>query len=149
MFGSKSSRPTTGSATVISNGAVIVGSVRAAGPLRLDGRVEGAVIAEGDAAIGDTGAVLGDVVADELIVQGTVEGTVNVRDDLHLGSHACIRGDVRYGTLQVDRGGVIAGSAVRGEDVITIEVDEREPTVPQVIIDVEDNEPVVSEVAAT
>jgi cytoskeletal protein CcmA (bactofilin family) len=40
---------------------------------------------------------------------------------LHIAPGGSARGEVRYGSLQVDRGGVIDGSTLHGEDTHTVE----------------------------
>jgi cytoskeletal protein CcmA (bactofilin family) len=59
--------------------------------------------------------VIGEVVAEELAVGGRVEGKVSVRDHLHVAPGGIARGEVRYGSLQVERGGVIDGSTAHGD----------------------------------
>jgi cytoskeletal protein CcmA (bactofilin family) len=130
MFRNKSSRTRSATPTVIAQGTLIMGSIRVAGAIQIDGQIEGAVVAEADAAVGATGKVLGDIFADELRIDGYVGGTVSVRDHLHLGASGRVDGDVRYGSLQVERGGVIAGSALHGEDVITIDAEDCEDAAP-------------------
>jgi cytoskeletal protein CcmA (bactofilin family) len=125
MFGNKS-RSESAEPTVIGSGTVVEGSIRVGGPIQVDGQIDGALIAEGDAAIGRTGSVLGDVFADDLMIAGRVEGNVTVRDHLHVASGGSMLGEARYGSLQVDRGGVLAGSARTGEDSITIDADSGE-----------------------
>ena len=125
MIGSKS-KARAAEPTVIGHGAVIEGSVRSTASVHLNGRVEGLLIAEGDAIIGPTGSVLGDVMAERLVLEGAIEGNVSVRGHLVVAACGVLRGDVRYGTLQVERGGILAGSALHGEDVITIEAETME-----------------------
>jgi cytoskeletal protein CcmA (bactofilin family) len=116
-------------ATVIGSGAVIEGSIRAQGPVRVEGVVNGVLIVEGDAAIAPGGEVIGDVLADELSISGRLDGNTSVRDHLHVACTGSLYGDARYGTLQVDRGGVLVGRPVPGEDKISIEVDAFEANV--------------------
>lgn len=110
--------------TVIGSSAVIEGSIRVEGAIRLNGRFEGVLIVEGPAWIGASGSVAGDVVANELNVGGRLEGSVSVRDHLHVARDGRLHGDVRYGSLEVDRGGILAGTTIQGEDTISMDVDE-------------------------
>jgi cytoskeletal protein CcmA (bactofilin family) len=101
--------------TVIGKGTVIEGTIRVCGRVQVDGQIDGSLIAEGHVSVGPTGSVIGEVVAEELAVGGRVEGRVNVRDHLHVAPGGIARGEVRYGSLQVERGGVIDGSTAHGE----------------------------------
>lgn len=122
----------TGDPTLIGSAVIIEGSIRVEGPLQLNGRLSGVLIVEGAAAIGATGMVIGDVVANDLRVTGRVEGNVSVRDHLHVANGGCVRGDVRYGTLQVDRGGILAGTTVQGEDTISLDAElDEAATIPE------------------
>lgn len=118
MFGSKSKARSSSSSepTVIGKGTVIQGTVRVCGRVQVDGSIDGTLIAEGHVSVGPTGVVLGELVAAELAVGGRVEGKVNVRDHLHVAPGGTARGEVRYGSLQVDRGGVIDGSTAHGDE---------------------------------
>ena len=114
MFRSKTRAPAT-EPTVIGRGTIIEGTVRVCGRVQVDGQIDGTLIAEGHVSVGPSGCIVGEVVADQLAVGGRVEGKVNVREHLHIAPGGSARGDVRYGTLQVDRGGVIDGSTLHGE----------------------------------
>jgi cytoskeletal protein CcmA (bactofilin family) len=118
MFGSKnkSRSSSTAEPTVIGKGTVIEGTVKVLGRVQVDGSINGTLIAEGHVSVGPTGSVLGELVADELAVGGRVEGKVTVRDHLHIAPGGTARGEMRYGSLQVDRGGVIDGSTAHGDE---------------------------------
>jgi cytoskeletal protein CcmA (bactofilin family) len=127
MFGvRKASSPAP---TVIGKGTLIEGTVRVAGPVQVDGVIEGALIAEGHVSIGPTGAVLGELVAAELDLGGRAEGHVQVRDHLRVAPGAVARGHVRYGTLEVVRGGIIDGSALQTE----AHASESDPALPAAV----------------
>jgi cytoskeletal protein CcmA (bactofilin family) len=117
MFGSKSkTRSSSSEPTVIGKGTVIQGTIRVCGRVQVDGSIDGTLIAEGHVSVGPTGVVLGELVAEELAIGGRVEGKINVRDHLHIAPGGTARGEMRYGSLQVDRGGVIDGSTAHGEE---------------------------------
>jgi cytoskeletal protein CcmA (bactofilin family) len=115
MFRSKATTNPT-EPTVIGRGTVIEGTIRVNGRVQVDGQIDGSLLAEGHVSVGPTGSILGEVVAVELAVGGRVEGKVSVRDHLHVAPGGSARGEVRYGSLQVDRGGVIDGSTAHGDD---------------------------------
>jgi len=113
MFGKKpTNRPEP---TVLGRGAVIEGSLRATGPLQVDGQVDGTVQVDGQVSVGPNGVVTGELVADEIVVGGRVEGKVTARAHLHIAPGGSVRGEVRYGSLQVDRGGLLDGTTGQGQ----------------------------------
>lgn len=120
MFRSKAAASPT-EPTVIGRGTVIEGTIRVAGRVQVDGQIDGTLIAQGHVSVGPTGSILGEVVADELAVGGRVEGRVSISNHLHVAPGGSARGEVRYGSLQVDRGGVIDGSTLHGEGTNTAE----------------------------
>jgi cytoskeletal protein CcmA (bactofilin family) len=120
MFGSKSKRSASTEPTVIGRGTVIEGTIRVAGRVQVDGQIDGTLLAEGHVSVGPSGSILGEIVAHELAVGGRVEGKVSVRENLHVAPEGVCRGEVRYGSLQVDRGGVLDGSTAHGEGANTV-----------------------------
>jgi cytoskeletal protein CcmA (bactofilin family) len=115
MFKSKSSASSS-EPTVIGKGTMIQGTVKVSGRVQIDGHIDGTLVAEGHVSVGPTGMVIGEVYAEELAVGGRVEGKVNVKNHLHIAPGGTARGEMRYGSLQVDRGGVIDGSTAHGDD---------------------------------
>ncbi|MEM9190303.1 MAG: polymer-forming cytoskeletal protein [Myxococcota bacterium] len=87
------------------------GTLRAGGDLEIHGRVEGDVKAEGTIRVGAKGVICGQVAAPELVVSGRIEGSVEIHGHLHMCKGGTIAGEASYGSLQVDRGGVIEGRA--------------------------------------
>jgi cytoskeletal protein CcmA (bactofilin family) len=121
MFGSKATKSSSTEPTVIGKGTVIEGTVRVSGRVQVDGQIEGSLLAEGHVSVGPSGSIVGEVVADELAIGGRVEGKIHVREHLHVAPQGIARGELRYGSLQVDRGGVLDGSTAHGENTGTLE----------------------------
>ena len=113
MFGSKAKETPSGP-TVIGKGCMIEGTVRATGFVQVDGRIDGGLFAEGcHVAVGVSGHITGDVMAQDLAVGGSIEGNVSVLGHLHVGAHASVQGAVCYGSLTVERGGVLIGRVLQ------------------------------------
>jgi len=113
MFGKRSKPAST---TVIAAGSAVEGKLLIHGAVQIDGAVNGAVIAEGSVTIGKDGRVLGEVEADTLSVAGRIDGIVRVRGHLHVLASGQVQGHARYASLEVERGGVMDGSASRAGD---------------------------------
>ena len=123
MFGNKSKGNASTEPTVIGRGTLIEGTIRVSGRVQVDGQIDGTLLAEGPVSVGPSGSIVGEVSAHELAVGGRVEGKVNVREHLHVAPNGICRGEVRYGSLQVDRGGVLDGSTAHGDDTNTLQTD--------------------------
>lgn len=111
MFGSKAEEP-----TVIGRGAVIEGTVRVRGRVQVDGRVEGTLEVEGTLSVGPEGRIRGEVIAEDIAVGGEIEGKVTAKKHLHVVRSGKVRGEVRYDTLQIDRGAVLDGRTLHGDE---------------------------------
>lgn len=113
MFGNKSKGQSE--ATVIGSGAVIEGRIRSTGRMQVDGQIDGSLEVQGVVSVGPSGCVQGELITDELAVGGRVVGRINVRGHLRVLPGGSVHGDVRYASLQVDRGGVLDGTAMHGD----------------------------------
>ena len=113
MFGKKQAATTE--PTVIGRGAVVEGTIRLSGHIQVDGHIEGKLEVDGQVSVGPNGSINGEVIADELIIGGKVEGKASAKSHLHVASGGSVRGEVRYGSLQIDRGGLIDGRTGHGQ----------------------------------
>jgi cytoskeletal protein CcmA (bactofilin family) len=98
--------------SLIARGTVIRGDLRFSGALHLDGRIEGAVLAEGEDAVftlSEQGQVQGDVHVPHAIINGTVQGDIHAGERLELAPLARITGDVHYRTLEMAAGAQVNG----------------------------------------
>jgi cytoskeletal protein CcmA (bactofilin family) len=99
--------------SLIADGSEIVGNISFTDGLRIDGIVNGNVLAKDTASsmlvISETAQVTGEVVADHIIVNGSVKGPVHARLMLELQPKARIEGDIQYAALEMHQGALITG----------------------------------------
>ena len=99
--------------TLIGEGTVIQGELRFTDGLRIDGEVQGDVVATGEShsilVISEKARVTGKVKAAHVIVNGCVTGPIISDELLELQPKACIVGDVRYEILEMHQGATIDG----------------------------------------
>src|SRR3569623_1537366 len=98
---------TGGEPSRIGADAVISGDIETGGRLAIDGKVIGNIRCAG-LAQGESGAVHGNIVAEEARLAGLVDGGVEA-GALILDATARITGDVIYETLSVARGAEVEG----------------------------------------
>ncbi len=55
------------------------------------------------------GVLMGEIDADEAVIDGRVDGSLTVRKRLVLRPHGEVRGTVRYARIEIADGGTIAG----------------------------------------
>lgn len=110
MFGQKKQPPIR---TLVGEGTVIEGELRFAEGLRIDGEVQGDVVAVGDGrsmlVISEKARVRGKVKAGHVIINGQVTGPVIADELLELQPKASIVGDVAYEVLEMHQGATIHG----------------------------------------
>ncbi len=99
--------------SLIGAGMRVQGPCTFQGSLQIDGTVVGDVTAEGGQpgllVIGESGNVQGTISADHVVVSGTVVGSIQAWELLELQAKARVQGDVRYKSLEMQQGAVIAG----------------------------------------
>ena len=97
--------------TVIAEDVEILGSIRCGSNINIDGKVNGDVTCTGDAVIGATCTVKGNITINSIVVQGQVTGNIIARDRIELKSTARVHGDIRAKRLIVEDGVTMTGKS--------------------------------------
>ena len=95
--------------TVIGRSTVITGQISGGGNIRVDGRVDGGLSVGGDAVIGESGCVNGDIKANSLIVAGSITGNAEIEGNLSIYATGQLVGDVKVRSFNIADGGVFQG----------------------------------------
>jgi cytoskeletal protein CcmA (bactofilin family) len=98
--------------SLIGEGTVVQGELRFDQGLRIDGEVQGDVVASEPQSllvISESARVQGKVLAGHVIINGKVDGPVVATQLLELQPKARIVGDVRYEALEMHQGATIDG----------------------------------------
>jgi cytoskeletal protein CcmA (bactofilin family) len=99
--------------TLIGEGTVVDGEIRFSDGLRIDGEVNGNVLATGGErsllVIGEKAIIAGHVRAGHVIVNGRVRGPLESEELLELQPRARIEGQVRYRALEMHQGAKVSG----------------------------------------
>jgi cytoskeletal protein CcmA (bactofilin family) len=110
MFAKKKQPPIR---TLIGEGTVIRGELLFTDGLRIDGEVQGDVIASTQEhsilVISEKARVIGKIKAGHVIINGHVTGPVQSTELLELQPKAVIVGDVKYEALEMHQGATIDG----------------------------------------
>jgi len=96
-------------APVVGPGARFEGTLAFRGEARVEGRVDGAVLARGRLHVAPGARVHATIEVDELVVAGTVEGDVVAPGRVALLAGARLFGDVRTGSLVLADGALLEG----------------------------------------
>jgi len=95
--------------TLISEGCIFDGNLKAPAYARIDGQITGDVMVDEGLIIGEKGSILGNVITKEMVVYGTINGNLQV-NSLEIKASGKISGEIRTQTLEVENGAVYNGS---------------------------------------
>jgi cytoskeletal protein CcmA (bactofilin family) len=126
MFGKKHSKPQNRIDSLIGAGTTIDGNINFSGGMRIDGNINGNVIAThgkpSTLVLSEHGHVTGEVTVTHLVINGTINGPVSASEYLELQGKAKVNGDVHYKTLEIQLGAIIEGrlihNAVAAQDKV-------------------------------
>ena len=117
--------------SLIGEGTVIQGTLSFSGGLRIDGEVQGDVVADAGSTsilvISEKAKVTGTVKAGHVIINGTVIGPVESNHLLELQPKALIQGDVRYESLEMHQGATIEGALQRLTQASGVALEDKPP----------------------
>jgi cytoskeletal protein CcmA (bactofilin family) len=118
-----SNKPTNGSAkkpdaqleTMIGAESFFQGTLRSKGSIRIDGKIEGGVSADG-VIVGEQGEIQGDVSARSVVVGGKVTGNIHATESLELLAKSQVFGDLHAPQLVISEGAVFEGSCLMASE---------------------------------
>lgn len=95
--------------TLISEGSIFDGNLKAPAYARIDGQITGDVMVDEGLILGEKGSIHGNVLTKEMVVYGTVNGNLQV-NSLEIKSTGKVTGEIRTQILEVENGAVYNGS---------------------------------------
>lgn len=130
MFGNRPSKPQNRIDSLIGAGTRVKGDLLFTGGLRVDGEVDGNVIADtgkpSTLVLSEHARVDGEISVTHLVANGTVTGPVRASEYLELQSKARLTGDVHYKTLEIQLGAIIEGKLIHlseaSDKVVTLKL---------------------------
>jgi cytoskeletal protein CcmA (bactofilin family) len=96
--------------TLLSEGCVIDGNLKAPSFARIDGQINGNVFVEEGLILGERGAIFGNIITKEMVVYGTVTGNIQV-SSLEIKATGKINGEISTQTLVVENGGILSSGS--------------------------------------
>jgi cytoskeletal protein CcmA (bactofilin family) len=94
--------------TIICEGSVFEGNLKAPACTRIDGQIIGDVLIDEGLIIGEKGTIKGNVIAKEMVVYGTINGNLQVTT-LEIKATGKVNGDISTQTLTVENGAIYNG----------------------------------------
>ena len=116
MFSKKHSKPQTQIDSLIGAGTSIDGDLNFSGGMRIDGQVNGNVVAAqgkpSTLVLSEHAQVNGEVNVTHLVINGSITGSVFASEYMELQSKAKVNGDVNYTTLEIQLGAIVEGRLI-------------------------------------
>jgi cytoskeletal protein CcmA (bactofilin family) len=95
--------------SVIASEVEITGTIHSSGSVRIDGKLDGELHCTGDAVIGKTAVIKGNIAVNGVVVEGTVNGNIVAKDRIEMKSTARVTGDIKSKRLSVEDGVTFVG----------------------------------------
>ena len=126
MFGKWHIKPKNRIDSLIGAETKVEGNISFSGGLRVDGEVNGNIVAvpgkPSTLVLSEHGRVNGEISVTHLMLNGEVEGPVRASEYLELQSKAKVTGSVHYKTLEIQLGAIVEGRLLRMPDPVSDKV---------------------------
>ena len=101
--------------SIIGHGMKVNGDCETEGTLRIEGTVNGKVIAGKAVVVGRDGTVKGDIFTQDAVIGGHVTGKVIAESRLELQETSVIDGEIHARRIKLEEGGKVNGTVRTGE----------------------------------
>lgn len=98
----------------LGKGSRIEGKLTFEGSVKIDGQVEGEILAQEAVIIGDTAVIAAQIAAETIIVKGKVNGDITARKRVELRAPAKLMGNITTPSLVIHEGVVFEGHCSMG-----------------------------------
>lgn len=95
--------------TTVADDVEITGTIKCGSNIRIDGKLNGDLSCAGNAAIGNSASIKGNLAVETVSVMGQVSGNIVAKDRIELKSTAVMMGDIRGKRLTVEDGVTFVG----------------------------------------
>ena len=102
--------------SIIGTDTVFEGTISTKETTRIDGIVKGEIKSEGTLVIGNSGKVVGNVHAANIVIAGSVEGDLYATGKIEVSSTSKIRGDINTKSLIIDEDALFEGKCTMNTD---------------------------------
>ncbi|MFD2670852.1 bactofilin family protein [Marinicrinis sediminis] len=97
--------------TLIGEGSIVEGQIKSQASLRIEGKVIGDIICQGDVTIGEKGMAESNIIARNIINAGHIQGAVQTKGNLHITHTGKLIGNLTAGSLVIAQGGIFQGNS--------------------------------------
>lgn len=104
-----STPPNPNSKNVLNSDVEVKGTLKFAGDLTFDGKVDGDINSDGTLNLGDNAVVKGTIDVGSVVVRGKITGNIVAKDKIELKAKTELFGDVRASKLVIEEGVTFVG----------------------------------------
>ncbi len=97
--------------TIIAEDVEIVGTIKCASDIQIDGKLNGDLACTANCVIGATATIKGSLTVESVSVLGTIHGNITARDRIELKATAKVTGDIKAKRLTVEDGVTFVGKS--------------------------------------
>jgi cytoskeletal protein CcmA (bactofilin family) len=98
-----------GSKNVLSSDVEINGTLKFAGELTFEGKIEGDITSDGSLQLGDSTVINGNVNVNSVVVRGKVNGNITAKDKIEIKAKSELFGDIKASKLVIEEGVTFVG----------------------------------------
>lgn len=88
----------------------VTGNIDAQDLFAKDSFIVGQIVCEKGAAVRENTVILGDIMAEDLVIDGAIQGNIDVRNGITVGKKAIVDSDIKAKTIQVSNGASLNGT---------------------------------------
>ncbi len=104
-----STPPNPNSKNVLNSDVEVKGTLKFAGEMTFDGKVDGDITSDGTLNLGDNAVIKGTIDVGSVVVRGKITGNVLAKDKIELKAKTELFGDVRAAKLVIEEGVTFVG----------------------------------------
>ena len=106
-----STTPNIDSKNVLNADVEIKGTLKFAGELTFDGKLDGDITSEGALNVGDNAVIKGNVNVSSVVLRGKINGNVTAREKIEIKAKTELFGDIRAPKLTIEEGVTFVGKS--------------------------------------
>jgi len=100
--------------SVIAKRTKIIGAITNSNNLHIDGSFEGVIFSVINLVIGKSGEVIGEIIAENIIVSGLLDGKIEC-DNIHILDGGKVVGELRYNNIKIEKDAKFEGKLIQKE----------------------------------
>jgi cytoskeletal protein CcmA (bactofilin family) len=111
--------PHAASKNVLNSDVELKGTLKFAGELTFDGKLEGDIASDGVLNLGDNAVVKGTVEVGSVVVRGKINGNIVAKDKIDIKARTELFGDVKAAKLVIEEGVTFVGKSEVNPNKVT------------------------------